>query len=193
MSDLPYVQDTQQVVITDKSANEVSVTTVGQALVQNVPYYLSDNDKLFVLSSEPTTTLGTTETALLLFKNPSGSSKQAKIRRIEFSNFSTSDSFIKFRLYKSPTVTTNGTSITTSSLHIGGSAVAVITPFFLPVITANGIKLNAWNVGSYYHTLTLILNLDFELLLDNNNSLLITGQADGSNRSPVINIIWAEI
>jgi len=196
MADLPITSDEgaiQVEIVQSSTQIPASVSTQNQLLTKGHPYYLADNNKLFEAVSEVSTTLGTTETSLLLLKNPAASGKTIKIKRIELGNFVNIISSIRFRLYFNPTITSNGGTLTPQTLTIGGSGTSVALLFTLPTTTANGTKLYAWQVPDSTSSITLNVPIDYELLLSPNYTLLFTGQGDGINRAPVITIIWAEI
>jgi hypothetical protein len=84
----------------------------------------------------------TTEHPYLLFKNPSGSGKRALIHHIHFGP----DSDITkcyLRMYKTPTITTDGTALNEYSTYIAGSPpTSAMTTFKDPTISANGTLLD---------------------------------------------------
>ncbi len=86
------------------------------------------------------------ENDFLLVKNPTGSGKTVRIERIIFGsdeNQANKSSF--FRIYRDPTITSNGTTLVINNLK-KGSAAGVMTAFKIPTISARGTLMS---VGSY--------------------------------------------
>lgn len=152
---------------------------------------LAEDNKFFVTSVEKSS-ISTIESPVLLFTNPSGSNKTVKIYRIITSNFHTVSSIIKYRLYKSPTITTNGTGLNEVSTHIGSSATASSTLFVSPTLSANGTLMSHW-LSAAMSTSAIVVPFEGELILDANTSFAITAQADGTSRIAAVTIVWAEI
>jgi hypothetical protein len=161
----------------------------------DVPIYanddsnLADAGKVFITNFE-VASIGTTEIPIALFRNPSGSGKLAKLIRITLTNFTTVNSFVRVRAYIAPTVTSDGTALTESCTLIGGST-SVSETFSSPTVSANGTRASQWALPSFANA--LIIPLDQLIIIPANVSLLITAQADGTNRTVGASVVWAEV
>ena len=161
----------------------------------DVPVYINDDSnladaqKLFSTNFE-VTGIGTTEIAAVLFRNPSGSGKLVKLSRLTVSNLHTVSSFIRVRAYVAPTVTSDGTGLTEGCTYIGGAS-GVAESFSSPTVSANGSRIAQWVVPAFSNA--LIIPLDFQFILPANTSMLLTAQADGTNRILGGSLIWAEL
>ena len=161
----------------------------------DVPLYvnedsnLADAQKVFITNFE-VSGIGTTEVPVALFRNPSGSGKLVKMYRLTMSNLHTVSSFIRVRAYGAPTVTSDGTGLTESCTFFGGSA-ASVESFSSPTVSSNGTRLAQWVVPAFANA--LVIELDYIIILPANTQILLTAQADGTNRVLGASIIWAEI
>lgn len=161
----------------------------------DVPIYsnddsnLADAQKVFITNFE-VTGIGTTEVAAVLFRNPTGSGKLVKLYRLTMSNLHTVSSFIRVRAYGAPTVTSDGTGLTESCTYFGGAAPSS-EAFSSPTVSSNGMRLAQWVVPAFSNA--LIIPLDFQIILPANSEILVTAQADGTNRILGGSLIWAEI
>lgn len=150
---------------------------------------LADFGKMFTTNFE-VTGIGTTQIPLVLFRNPSGSGKLVKLYRLTFSNLHTVNSFIRVRTYIAPTVTSDGTSIGRACTLIGGAA-PVSVAFTSPTVSANGSRVAQYVVPAF--AAPTQIPIDFIFILPANTQMLITGEADGTNRILGGSLIWAEI
>jgi hypothetical protein len=150
---------------------------------------LADAQRMFVTNFE-VSSIGTTEIPVALFRNPSGSAKLVKLFRLTMSNLHTVSSFIRVRAYGAPTVTSDGTALTESCTYFGGSA-PVSETFSSPTVSSNGLRLSQWVVPAFSNA--LIISLDFMFILPANTQIILTAQADGTNRVLGASIIWAEV
>lgn len=155
--------------------------------IQNVAAYAAEQ-KVFSGTTVSTLTVGTTETALYLFKNPSGSSIKARIFKIVL----TVNGSATFRFYHTPTITANGTAITPINQRIMTSpASAVVTPFYSPTISANGTFMYTRFVSAQKGTDDVFF--EQQLILNSNFNLLITAQAAANNTPVNIVAFWMEL
>lgn len=151
---------------------------------------LANTDKLFTMNFE-VSGVGTTELPVALFRNPSGSGKTVKLARLTMSNLhQTANTFIRVRAYVAPTVTSDGTGLDERCTHVGAAA-PVSVGFSSPTVSANGVRIGQWNVVSSANA--LVVPLDLWFILDANTQLLMTAQADGTNRIVAASLIWAEV
>lgn len=191
MADLANIEKNRQV-IEGSSGTDMIVNDDGSINVTDIISDLALDNKLFITTLEYTIT-ASTESPVLLIKNPSGSGKILKLQKIELANIHTVSSFIRFRLYKAPTITTNGTALTISSTNVGGSGSTVMQAYSAPTISANGTRLATWATPGGVSAVTSVNVRDADIILQANQNLLITGHGDGTNRVAVINILWSEI
>lgn len=161
----------------------------------DVPIYVNEDSnlaeagKVFSMNFE-VTAIGTTEIPVALFRNPNGSGKVMQLVRFTFSNVHTVTSFIRIRAYVAPTVTSDGTGLTEGCTRIGGAAGAAQS-FVSPTVSANGTRIAQW-VAPAFAAPTLI-PLEYLFILDPNTTILLTAQADGTNRVLAGSLIWTEI
>jgi len=163
--------------------------------VADVPIYVNDDSNLADAGKVFTTnwevsSIGTTEVPIALFRNPSGSGKTVKLIRLTLSNLHTVTSFIRVRAYGAPTITSDGTALSENSTKFGASAGSA-EAFSSPTISANGTRIAQWLVPSFSNA--LIIPLDQFFILPETAVILITGQADGTNRVCGGSLIWAEV
>ena len=147
----------------------------------------NNNGQLFVGFSS-VLAIGTVETAAYLFKNPSGSGKQVKIVSI----YQNTNGTGTVRIYKTPTVTANGTTITPQSLRLQASPPASIANVFSsPTVTSNGTFI--MDFVSTAQSGSLGFELLGYLILDANQTILITVQNSANNTNTDIGLQWLEI
>lgn len=161
----------------------------------DVPVYsnddsnLSDASRIFTSNFE-VSSIGTTELPVALFRNPSGSGKTVKLIRFTFSNLHTVTSFIRVRAYASPTITSDGTGLDELCTKFGGSA-GTAQVFSSPTVSANGTRVAQWVAPAF--ATPAIIPLDYFFILPETATILLTAQADGTNRILGGSIIWAEV
>lgn len=190
MADLNFTQSADPVtIVNDSSGNQAAVNSDGSLVARNNEQQLAAENKVFSTNWE-ISSVGTTEIPVVLFRNPSGSGKTAKFIRLTISNFATVNSFIRIRAYGAPTVTGDGTGLTEVCTHIG-QAGPVSTTFSSPTVSANGTRFAQWEIPAFQNA--LIIPLDMLFLLDANAEVLLTAQADGTNRVFVGSLLWAEV
>lgn len=153
---------------------------------------LAESNKLFTLNFE-LTSINDAEIPFVLFRNPTGSGKAVKLKRIVMANNHTSVSWIKFRAYIAPTVTTAGTAIPIACTHIGSGASSSMQAFSGSTISANGTLALRLACPAAITAPATILGTEYDYIVEPNIDVLFTVQADGNNRVAAINLIWAEI
>lgn len=161
----------------------------------DVPIYVNDDSnladaaKVFIANFE-VSSIGTTEIPIALFRNPSGSGKTVKLIRFTFSNLHTVTSFIKVRAYAAPTVTSDGTGEAENCTKFGSSAGSAQV-FSSPTVSSTGTRIAQWVAPAF--STPAIIPLDQFFILPETAMILITGQADGTNRIFGGSLIWAEV
>jgi hypothetical protein len=160
----------------------------------DVPIYINedsnqaDASRVFITNFE-VSSIGTTEIPVALFRNPSGSGKTVKLIRLTISNMHTVTSFIRVRAYASPTVTSDGTGLDELCTKFGGSA-GTATAFSSPTVSANGTRIAQWVAPAF--ATPAIIPLDQFFILPETATILLTAQADGTNRVLGGSLIWSE-
>lgn len=134
------------------------------------------------------TNIGTTETAFVLVKNPNGSGKTLRITRVFLSTSGSGT----IRLYHTPTITSNGSTLAINNRYIKTSPTAtVMTAFTSPTISVNGtimfLALTTTQLGTFQ------VFDDQDLILDPNFNILITVQNGANNTPTAVGIEWAEV
>lgn len=190
MADLTNLQGSTPVeIINETSGNSTSVNTDGTLATRANEQQLAAESKVFTMNWE-VSSIGTTEIPVVLFRNPVSSGKTVKLIRLVFSNAHTVTSFIRLRGYVAPTVTSDGTALTEGCTFLGGAA-GVATGFTSPTVSANGARLAQWTAAAFDQPTQI--NLDLYFILPENTTILLTAQADGTNRVLVGSLIWAEV
>lgn len=138
------------------------------------------------------TAIGTTELPVLLFRNPTGSTKTVRPKQFMFTNRHTVSSFIIYRIYASPTVTTTGTTLTEVSTNIGAGVTPSADSFSSPTISANGTLIGTVIVGGGVAPHTVILPLTNSFTMAANTAILVTATADGTSRIATVSLFWEE-
>lgn len=133
---------------------------------------------------------GTTETPLALFRNPNGSGKIVRFQKIYFGP-TLGNNYCEYKLYINPTITANGTTVTPVGGRQTGQAAAIALVTHTPTISANGSLFKSI-VASGLSGQTVPLDLDFNLFLDPNNSLLVTRTLSSNATIGGTNFEWAE-
>lgn len=161
----------------------------------DVPIYVNDDSNLadafkVFTSNFEVSAIGTTEIPVALFRNPSGSGKLVKLIRFTFSNLHTVTSFIRVRAYASPTITSDGTGLSEDCTRFGGSAGSAQV-FSSPTVSANGTRIAQWIAPAFSNA--SIIPLEQLFILPETATILLTAQADGTNRILGGSILWSEV
>lgn len=142
--------------------------------------------KTYSATNVSSLTVGTSEAAIYLFKNPNASGIKTRIYKIMFTGAAT------YRIYHTPTTSANGTALTATNNRIMTAPTAAIaTPFQSPTASANGTFMFPISVSS--QTGTFVANFQNELILNANFNLLITAQAGGNNTPVNVTVFWYEV
>jgi hypothetical protein len=196
MADL-NTDETQEVIVRSgtTSNNELEVNSDGSINTKSLIASLTDSDKSFGISTSITITGGGTENDFLLIRNPSQSGKQLKFDTISVGFNNTVSVMASFKIYATPTITSNGTAVTINPGRIGASVPASsINVYSTPTISSRGTEYANFmvtggpNSGSSYR-----FNVDQTIIVDPGYSLLITGTPDGINRNLLLTLRWIEV
>lgn len=131
--------------------------------------------------------LGVAEVAFMLIKNPSGSGKNIRVYEIKFGIDGNVNDPSIYRVYRDPTITTNGTAITIRNRRKSGAASAM-EAYTAPTVSANGSLLDG-------ETFTSIEGHDFQDLgwfIEPGEDILITIDPTLTNLSHIISLEWIE-
>jgi hypothetical protein len=146
-------------------------------------------DKTFSFSGTIATPNAGVDNNVLLISNPNGSGKKMAITSILFGDTVTNNLYF-MRLFFNPTVTANGTLQAIRNNNIGSVATSVMTVHSIPTTSAVGNELrNAVN-GRDNNSMTL--DEKGKIVLNPNNTLLLTGRPSSNNRIMSLTVIWHE-
>lgn len=152
---------------------------------------LRDDDKLFVCVARRTG-IGTSELPVCLFRNPSGSTRTVRIKKIVYSNSHTVSSQLRLRIYVDPTVTADGTGISEVALDVGSGNTAQAECFQSPTISTNGSQVADLICPGGATAQDSWIDFPDGFQLRANHAILITGISDGTNRIANITTFWEE-
>jgi hypothetical protein len=150
------------------------------------------NDRLFVLNSE--ITLGAAEEPLMLITNPGGSGYKILFQDLQVSCIDVGNGESAIRIYKTPTITANGTANSAKPIRVGATLPTSATNSYdQPTISSNGTRMYTFYItGGPASGGTYMYNFQSKFILDPGYSILLTGDADGTGRLIGTNIVWAE-
>jgi hypothetical protein len=195
MADL--LNTTQDVTLFDnESSNYADITDshelkvyVGNQLATTDAWeqYVKDNKGFAV--SFGATVAGKDLTPYMQLKNPSGSGKNIIIKSITM-GLNASAGVSTFYLYKTPTITADGTGLTENNLN-DLSVTATAQAFSVPTVSAYG-SLIATYILSGTGISSFRLDSQLGIYIRANSSFLIAVDPDVNNMSYAVNIWWAE-
>lgn len=142
--------------------------------------------KAYVVTTNAVVVSGTSEVAFLLLKNPASSGKTVRIKKILF-GLENAGSFSTYRIYRDPTISANGATLTPINLLKGGSA-SVITAFRSPTISANGALMIADNLTSHNPD----HDPDLGFIISQNENILLTVDPATTNMQHMVTIYYME-
>lgn len=172
------------------TGDNLKVNPSGSINVQDISSSYAEQDKLYSIAAEINLS-GIGEVNAFLFRNPSGSGKTVYLTKLITCLISSVGAEVRVRVYKSPTVTSNGASITVSPARIGGSPPASLSLCTaLPTISSRGTLIRVFNSAN---TSTFTNEIDSRIIVEANNSFLITGQSTSTNKPLGLNLAWVEL
>jgi hypothetical protein len=172
------------------TGDNLKINIDGSLNTQDVSSLYASQDKLYSIVSEINLS-GTGEVDAFLFRNPTGSGKVVYITKLIACLISSVSAEVRIRVYKSPTVTVNGTAVTVSPARIGGSPPAsIVLCNSLPTISARGTQIRIFNSAN---SGTFTDDINSRIILEANTSLLITGQSTSTNKPLGLNLAWIEV
>lgn len=144
--------------------------------------------KNFSSTTTAALTVGTSETAAFLFRNPGGSGKIAKI----FRTYLNVSGAVTYKFYHTPTITSTGTGLAEINQRIQTTPTAsVITAFQSPTASANGTLL--WTIAGSAQTATRDVEFSHEVVVNAGFDILVTAQAGANNTPITITFFWSEV
>lgn len=170
-----------------ESGNLAGVKTNTDNLVARTPkpwQSFTDSGKGFGVVTDAFLLATTNKTDVMLIKNPSASGIITRLKRL---HTSPNRDFVNIEIYRNPTITSNGTSLTPFNHKLsGGSATTQV--FQSPVISSRGTLVFTGKLGAFLNP------IDFELakFLESGESLLIVLQARVINIEVDLTLDFAE-
>lgn len=153
---------------------------------------LADANRLFSFNSE-LSPVSVVELPMVLFRNPVGSGRAVKLKRLVLANNHTATSWVKFQVYIAPTILTTGTPLAIACTHIGSGVSSSMQAFTTPTVSANGTVALRLACPAAISAPATILDTEFDYIIEPGIDVLFTVIADGNNRTAAINAIWAEL
>jgi len=144
----------------------------------------------FQVDTDIQTVTGTTKTAFFLLKNPVGSGKTIRFQEFTFTFGSVvAGQSTTIQIYRSPTITANGTALTINKTKSDGVTSSVASAFLNPTISANGTLVQAFVVVNG----TFKRNLNLNRYLVAGANLLITVDSTTANAEHSVFSSWIEV
>jgi len=180
---------------TTAQTNPLSLDTAGSlritGTVAPASFSYLTNNQTFSASASINAALSGTDNPILLLKNPSGSGRVMYISKISLGASVTNVS-IECKIYSNPTITLNGTSLTTRQRNIGNSpASGSITAFTLPTLSVLGNQISAFENGQNNNS--VVFGDEFTIAVQPNNNIIIVANPSSNNRLVAITAIWVEV
>jgi hypothetical protein len=194
MADTP-IDETMEVIIRagSTSNNEMEVESDGLVTAHSDSAKYAKDLKGYNICSNINISSSGTETNLILITNPNGNSKTIYLDDIIVNLRNTVGSEVFIKLYASPTVTANGTALNISPWAIGASQPASsIRAYSSPTTSARGTQMFEFFLSASTGSQSFQYDFDLTIVLAPNSSILISGQADGTNRSTTTTLNWIE-
>jgi hypothetical protein len=152
--------------------------------------FWSYNGRIFSVCASVNMATSATDNPLFLIKNPAGSGRILFIYKIT-AGLNIANQYANVRLWKSPTITANGTSATIVNNSVGNTETTVAQAYTIPTISANGDLMR--NEMSGQNTNSVSLTEDFSVSVLEGYNVLITGAPKDNNRPLELMIAWAEM
>lgn len=193
MADLSEIQAAQAVKIVGSDSAGVEGTPVlstasGGLRVVDELVAFNENGQNYTATTN-NITMGTAETPFYYFYNPAGSGKNIRIYNISLAAYG-ANAASTFRLYKSPTITANGTALTVTNNNIGSAISNVATAFSQPSASSNGTLIRVYSIAAAVSTQNF--NIPGYIILQPNQALLMTSNSGTNNANTVCRFDWTE-
>jgi hypothetical protein len=149
------------------------------------------NGKGFSTITADITVATATEIDIFVLKNPVSSGKLVRFQNfIMCTNKGTALVRANFRVYRAPTITSDGTALTINKIRTSQSASSVCSAFQLPTISARGTLVNKFSLSSDEFIRRF---QDLGRYLEQNSNLLITFEAENAGTTLSFMAEWLEV
>lgn len=152
--------------------------------------YLTEVTKVgYVFVSGIITVALASETDFVLFKNTPASGKVVELQE-QIVSLPGSANTVRtiVRIYKNPTITSNGVAVTIGGLR-NGQAPSIATVFTAPVIASRGTLVQVYNA-----TFAPVFRImDLARYIEDGDNLLFTMQPSGATTDHVLSQKWVEV
>lgn len=150
-----------------------------------------DNGKVFYIATDSyNLATAASNNPIFLLKNPTGSGKTIYLFSI-VGNCVVSNVQVGFSLYKSPTITANGTAVTPVNAYLGHSNTSVLNIYKSSTISASGTLITVDQVGQNSNSSNMVISE--RIAIPAGQSALITGNPFSNNRAIIMSVGWIEI
>lgn len=167
----------------------VPVVLASDQIVDTSQGYLNNNN-LYSAGFTKVMTSSATDNPLMLIRNPIGSGKDIFIQAIN-AGISVTNVFAVFKVWSTPTVTANGTAITTTSNYINNGASASVGLINSgPTVSSNGTLMKSLVCGQNNNS--IIFGNEYTIGIKPGGSILVTGTPSSNNRAAELSITYAE-
>lgn len=144
----------------------------------------------FVATTNNITVTNANETVFMLIKNPSNSGKTARLHRLTIgSDQNQANKMAFYRIYRDPTITSNGTALNINNLK-KGAGVSALTAFRIPSVLDNGMLLVVGNAGAVIQGTD---QMDLGNLISAGENILITVDATAGSFDFFVTAYWEEV
>lgn len=188
MGDIPNVEK-NRIVVEGPTGHDLVVNADGSINIVSAGVDLSVAEQSFLTSYEGT--VGTSETDVLLIKNPTAGTKNVFLDAIILTAVTAGRTFW-VRGYENPTITANGTTVLTHGVvKRSTEPSASLLAYSAPTISARGDRNFVVTSGQFQ----LSIPLEFRpmVVLYPNYNFLFTILASGNTSAFAIDLRWREI
>lgn len=149
-------------------------------------------NKVFSLSVNVNQATSGTNNPLLLIKNPIGSGVVLYLYRVQL-GVNVANVTSNFLISADPTVTANGTPVSSTSNNVGGgSPASAMESYSLPTISSIGTqRLATYTYGQNSNSIDSLQ--DFSIHVAAGHSVLLTGNPTSNNRQAALTLTWVEV
>jgi hypothetical protein len=149
------------------------------------------NGRLFSTAVSVNAATGSSDNAILLFKNPVGSGKTIYIQKLTAGTDVTNVS-VTIKVFANPTTTAAGSTLTKVALkRVSSPTASIAEASSLPTATSNGTLMFAVPLGQNAGAFDVINSA--LISLEAGQSILITAAPNSNNRQATLTLIWSEV
>lgn len=184
---------TQDITIWDETNdNSAMVDSEGRLKVlinQNNLYQEKITEgKGFVLTTNFVSISGTSVVNFLLLRNPNNSGKTIRIKKIVYQHrIKVATDISRFRIYRNPTITSNGTALTINKMIFTQPNTPVLLSSLTPTISSVGTLFKVYTVVN-----SLLIDEDLTFFILPNENILVTVQNAATNKECAITLEFIE-